>query len=128
MDELHVALIVIMLTTLMILTVVLSRENKCADHQKDGYPGPGKCIGPGPKMGMSEPCCDPSNDLYNGDPDKKQCDYDSWGFEYKGRCVGYGRTRSECVDNCLGKADCVKNCPISYQAWAPSSCANKMDQ
>lgn len=131
MHQAHIAITVILLVNLLLLIFILSREDKCLDKndgQKDGYPGPGKCVGPGPKMGASEPCCNPGNDLYNGNPDKKQCDYDGWGFEYKNNCIGYGRTRADCKENCQGDPDCVKNCPINYQDWAPASCANRPDE
>lgn len=127
MEEFHVAVTVILLLNLMILIFVWNRQSKCTSKQADGYPGYGKCIGPGPKMGLQDPCCDPSNDLYNN-PDKKDCDYDSWGFEYKGSCVGYGRTRSDCVNNCNGDSECVKKCPINYGAWVPDSCSNKINR
>jgi len=117
-------LIAILIVLAAVLVITLSKASKC--KQMDGYPGPGKCIGPGPAMGGSEPCCDPSNDLYN-DEKNQICDYDGWGFKYGNMCIGYGRNPRDCIDNCMGDSDCIKKCPTDYSTLIPAGkCLNPL--
>ncbi len=119
MDNLQILSICISVATLVLAIIILVKMNKNQNLMGSKsaplikYPGPGKCIGPGPKMGFSDPCCNSLNDHLN--PDGKP-DIGSWGAQVGDYCVSTG----------LGSQACFNDCDVACEA--DSSCVQQCKQ